>query len=201
MKTLGTLLLLLGLCACSEKATQPRKPTGHPESAPRSFSVTFATVKILDSTLSRLALPAYEDYGTIASRRKLADYVSTHPADVSVWAPAGNIVPIVWNNERVEVKVLLDSAQEAKDLEAFGMATRQFNPSVSVREANDKGEAYCDWRCACLVHLKEPVGNSTDHGMGGGCGSGMVIIGHPEIMPLCRGKGVSLWMLVTLNTP
>jgi hypothetical protein len=201
MKNLCSILLLLGLCACSEKVTQSKHPAGHPASTPRSYSVTFATVKIPDSTLSRLALPAYEEPSTIASRRKLAAYVSAHPADVSVWAPAGNIVPLVWNNERLEVKVLLDSAQEAKDLATFGMATTQFNPGVSLRETDDKGEAYCNWSCGCSVHLKQPAGNSIDQGRGGGCGSGMAVIGQPEIWPLCRGNGVSLWMLATLNRP
>ena len=199
MKNLCFIVLLVGLCACSDKATQPKQAIGKHMVVPHEYSVTFAAVKILDSTLTRLALPAYEEPSTIASRRKLAAYVSAHPADVSVYASTGNIVPIVWINQRVEVKILLDSKQEANDLQAFGMATKQFTPGVSVREENDKGEVYCDWCCGCMVHLTQPIGNSTDIGRGGASGLGVVVIGQPEIWPLCRGNGVSLWMLGTLN--
>jgi hypothetical protein len=193
------ILLLLGLSACSEKTTPSNRAGGKSAPLARRYAVTFAAVKIPDSTLAKLGLPAYGAGTTIESRRKLADYVATHPADVSITAATGNIVPIVWNNERCEVKFLLDAKQEANDLEKFGMATTQFVPSVSVSKDDGKGTAYCDWYCNCTVHLGEPVGNSTDHGRGGGCGGGLVTIGKPEIWPLLQGKGVSLWMFSKLE--
>ena len=201
MKNLWSIVLLLGLCACSEKAPQPKKPVFQPAAGLHRYSVTFAAVKIPDSTLMSLALPAYEECSTPDSRRKLAAHVLAHTADFSIRAPTGNSLPIVWNNGQTHVMVLPDSKQEAKDFETFGMMAKEFIAGVSVRAEDDKGEVYCDWFCNCGVHLKQPIGNSTAHGRGGICGSGMIAIGQPEIWPLCRGNGVSMWMLAALNRP
>ena len=191
----------MGLSACSEKAPQPKIPAATPAAARHRYSVKFAAVKIPDSVLLSLGLPAYEESSTPDSRRKLAAYVSAHPADFSIRSSTGNIVPLVQSNEQISMEILPDANQEARDFETLGMMTKEFIPSVAIREENDQGEVYYACHCRCGVRLKEAIGKSTDQGRGGGCGSGMIVIGQPEIWPLCRGNGVSLWMLVTLNRP
>ena len=122
--------------------------------------------------------------------RKLATHVAAHLAEFSVAAPPTNVVPLVFNNGQVNLKVLPDSVQEAKDFESLGMMTTQFVPGVSILEEDEKGKVYCNWYRSWQVHLKERIGNSADIGGGGGCGSGLIGIGQFEIWPLCRGKGV-----------
>ena len=198
MKTICFIFLLAGLCGCSEKVPPSKTPIS--KSRPlHKYSVTLAAVKVPDSTLTRLGLPSYETPSTPESRRKLADYVKAHASEFSIRAPSGNILPIVWNNNETHVTLLPDATQEAKDFETLGMMTKGFDAGVTVRDEDEHGRVYCDWSCSCGVHLKEPVGNSTDHGMSGVGGSGMIPVGQAEMCPLFHGNGVSLWMLVALN--
>lgn len=197
MKNLWFTVLLISLCACSEQVQQPKKPSA----AVHQYAAAFAAVKIPDSTLTSLGLPQYGEPCTIDSRQKLATHVAAHLAEFSVAAPPTNVVPLVFNNGQVNLKVLPDFVQEAKDFESLGMMTTQFVPGVSILEEDEKGKVYCNWYCSWQVHLKERIGNSADIGGGGGCGSGLIGIGQFEIWPLCRGKGVSLWMLAGLQRP
>lgn len=197
MKNLWFVVLLIGLCGCSQKAQAPKKPAA----AMNRYAVTFAAIKIPDSTFTSLGLSPHEEPWSIDSRRKLATYVAAHLAEFSVTAPPTNVVPLVFNNGQVNLKILPEPTQEAKAFETLGLMTTQFIPGLSILEEDDKGRVYCDWYASCEVHLKEPIGNSNDHGRGGGCGSGMLAVGQFEIWPLLHGKDVSLWMLAGLNRP
>jgi len=198
MKTVWLLFLVAGLCGCSEKAS-PSKTQVSKHPPLHKYSVTFAAVKVPDTTLARLELPSYETPSTPESCRRLADYVKAHASEFSMRTATGNILPIVWNNNETHVTLLPDAKQEERDFDALGMMTKEFDAGVTVHEEDEHGQAYCDWSCSCGVHLKEPVGNSTDHGMTGVGGSGMIPVGQAEMCPLFHGNGVSLWMLAGLN--
>jgi hypothetical protein len=198
MKTIWFIALLFGLSGCSEKAPPARTPVSK-SSAVRKYSVTFAAVKVSDTTLASIGLPAYDAPSTPESRRKLANYVQAHTAEFSIRAATGNILPIVLNRGQTHVTLLPDSKQEEKDFEALGMMTKEFDAGVTVLDEDEHGQVYCDWYCSCGIHLKEPLGNSTDHGMSGGCDGGMIPVGQAEMCPLLHGNGVGLWMLVALN--
>ena len=131
--------------------------------------------------------------------QKLADYVVAHSGDFSIAKITGNCLPTVWNNGETHARLLLDSMQEGKDFESLGLMTKSFDVRVSVRDEDDQGRVYSDWSCSYRVHLKEPVGNSIDHGGSGTGWIGFAKVGQPHIGPLFHAKGVSLWLLVALN--
>lgn len=202
MKNFLTILLLLGLGACSQEASPTAKPVAKPAAPFHTYAAKFAAVIIPDSLLTRLALPSYEEFNTQDSRRKLAAYVLAHSGDaedLSFTASTGNTLPIVWNNTQTHVRILPDPKQQARDLQTFGVMIKSFSAGVSVAEENDRGQIRCDWRYGFGVHLKNPVGNSTDHGVDGPCGGGVSDVGQPEIWRVFRGDGVSVWMLIDLD--
>src|SRR5207248_1274015 len=137
---------LSGLCGCSEKASPVRTPVSK-SAAFHKYCVTFAAVKVPDTTLTSLGLPTYEEPTTPESRRKLAAYVQAHTTEFSVRTPTGNILPIVWNNGQTHVTLLPDPKQEEKDFETLGMMTKGFDAGVTVRDEDDRGQVYCDWSC------------------------------------------------------
>jgi len=175
------------------------KPVAKQSFGLHEYCAIFAAVKIPDETLKQLALPPFEAPHLQENDQKLAVYVMAHSNDFSIATITGNCRPVVWNNGETHVKLLLDPKQEGKDLETLGLMTRHFDVRVSVRDEDGQGQVFADWFCSYLVHLKEPVGNSTDHGGSIPCGSGLIAIGQPFIWPLFHGKGVSLWLLGTLD--
>jgi hypothetical protein len=191
--------LLVGLVGCSRNERQPAKPAAKQSFGLHEYSVTLAAVKIPDETLKRLALPSFEEVYSQEASQKLAAYVVAHSGDFSLTTIKGNCLPVVWNNGETHVKLLPDPKQEEKDFETLGLTTRPFDVCVSVREEDGQGWVYSDWRCSYGVHLKEPVGNSTDHGGSLTCGPGFAPVGQTNIWRLFHGKGVSLWMLGALN--
>jgi len=203
--------LLIGLVACSRTEQQPVKPTGTQHSVDlRRYAVSFAAVKIPDEMLKQLALPPFEQIYSLEDQKKLAAYVVAHSEDFPITSTKGNCLPFVYgigggSHEKMtgmetQAQLLLDPKQEEKDFETLGLATRLFTVRVAVREVDSQDDVFCDWYCNYRVHLKEPVGNSTDHGGGIPCGPGVYPVGQPSISKLFHAKGVSLWLLGTLNT-
>src|SRR6185503_6770031 len=111
-------------CACSENGQQPKKPAA----SVHRYAVTFAAVKIPDSTFTNLGLSPHETPWTIDTRHKVAAYVSAHLADFSVTAPPTNVVPLVFNNGQANLNIIPESAEEAKAFASFGIRTTQFIP-------------------------------------------------------------------------
>jgi hypothetical protein len=193
VKRILPVVLLLALTACS--GNRPRPVLNYHE-----YSVTFAAVKVPDSAFQGLGLSSYEDtIRTAEACQKLADHVAGHPKEFSITTVNGNALPIVGTHGRTGIRLLLDPKQEKRDFEAYGMMAQKFDPAVRIQEEDDRGYVSCAWECAYGVHLKQPIGNSTDVGGSGGCGGAMTAVGKPEIMPLFHADGVSLWLLGQLN--
>jgi hypothetical protein len=201
MKTFITILLLL-VAGCSQKPSPPMRPAVKAISPLHRYAPTFAAVIIPDSTLTRQSLPTYEDCTNQDACRKVAAYVLAHSSDtaeMSFMSSSGNTLPIVWNNKQTNVRIVPDSKQQERDLQIFGIMIKSFDLGVSVGEESDKGQVNCQCFYDCGIHLKQTIGGSTDHGIGGSIGGGLTPVGHPEIWPVYRVDGASVWMLVALD--
>ena len=205
MKLFLPLLLSLAIVGCS-----PDKPQQTPKTATTlsevfgRFVVTFAVVKIPNNILEQHGCPFHGTNGYYfdsgEARDKFASYVLAHTNEFSFTTTSGNCVPIVHTHQQTSVKFILDAKQEADDLEKYGIQTVRFEASIDVQNEDERGNVMCLSFYSFLVHLKEPIGNSTDHG-GGFPGSleGVCHVGQPGISILFQTKTCSLWALSNLN--
>lgn len=203
MKLLLPLIFSLAIAGCSpDQSHSP--PTGASKSEVfEQFVVTFAVVKIPNSIMEqhgcRFQGTNGFDFGTVANRTKFAAYILAHTNEFSFTTSTGNIIPIVHTHQQTSVKFILDPKIEKADLEKYGIQTSQFEASLDVQEADEQGYVRCQAFYSFQVHLKEPIGNSTDQG-GSGPGplEGLCRIGQPGLAPLFQTKESSLWALSEL---
>ena len=103
-------------------------------------------------------------------------------------------------HQQTSVKFILDPKQEADDLEKYGMQTVLFEASIDIQNEDERGNVMCQSFYGCSVHLKEPIGNSTDHGVTmPGALEGVCHVGQPGMTPLFETKESSLWAVCELN--
>ncbi len=204
MKSVLPLILALAIAGCSPNQPQTPKANVNQSDVPGSFTVTFAVVKIPNNILEqhgcRLLGTNGFDFGTLATRTQFAAYVLAHTNEFSFTTTSGNCVPIVHTHQQTGVKFILDPKQEADDLEKYGLQTVQFEASIDVRNQDERGNVMCQSYYGCSVHLKEPMGNSTDHGVTmPGALEGACRVGQPDMTVLFQTKTSSLWALAELN--
>ena len=166
------------------------------------YFVTFAAVKIPDEILKQYGC-SFDEKGnqsfTLEAREKLAAYILTHPNNFPFTTSVGNCVPMVGNGQQTYMRLLLDPKQEDSDFKRFGLTIKRFDVGINVQEEDNSGQVQCSWSCKWRVHLKEPIGGSTDQGGTGPMGCCVLNVGKPDLTLLFRGNGVSLWDLVALN--
>jgi hypothetical protein len=204
MKFLLPLILLLAMAGCSPDKSQTPKTTASKSDVFGQFVVTFAVVKIPNNILEQHGCPFhgtngyYFDSNEVAS--KFAAYILLHTNEFSFTTTTGNSVPIVHTHQQTSIKFILDPKQEADDLEKYGIQTVRFEASVDVQNEDEQGIVMCQSFYSYLVHLKEPLGNSTDHGGGfPGPLEGVCRVGQPGMAMLFQTKTSSLWALAELN--
>jgi hypothetical protein len=204
MKFLLPLILLLAVVGCSPDKPQSPKTTASKSDVFGQFVVTFAVVKIPNSILEQHGCPFHGTNGYYfdsgEARDKFAFYVLAHTNEFSFTTTSGNCVPIVHTHQQTSVKFMLDPKQEADDLEKYGIQTVRFEASIDVQNEDERGNVMCQSFYGCSVHLKEPIGNSTDHGVTmPGALEGLCRVGQPGMALLFQTKTSSLWALTELN--
>ncbi|HUB86335.1 MAG TPA: hypothetical protein VMB22_00470 [Verrucomicrobiae bacterium] len=203
MKFLLPLILSLAIAGCSPGKPQSSKTASQSEVFGQ-FIVTFAVVKIPNNILEQHGCPLHGTNGyyfdSSEARDKFASYVLAHTNEFSFTTINGNCVPIVHTHQQTSVKFILDPKQEADDLEKYGLQTVRFDASIDVQNEDERGNVMCQSFYSYLVHLKEPIGNSTDHGGGiTGALEGVCHVGQPGIALLFQTKESSLWALSELS--
>ena len=131
----------------------------------------------------------YFDSGEGSS--KFAAYILAHTNEFSFTTTTGNCVPIVHTHQQTSVKFILDPKREVDDLEKYGIQTVQFEASIDVQNEDERGNVMCQSFYSCSVHLKEPIGNSTDQGVTmPGALEGACRVGQPGMSILFSDKNV-----------
>lgn len=198
MKFLLPLLLALDLVGCSPSNESPAASHGKSLQSHR-YLTTFAAVKVPNESLK----PYYQnngyDFGTIHERYQFATRLLTCTNDCSVTTIDGNYLPIVVTGHGTGGKILPDARQEAADLEKTGMRLEQFEANVEVGDEDEHGSVWYQGRVSYRVHLREPVGNSTDHGGSIPFPGGMLLVGQADLQPLFATKDFTLCALVRLE--
>ena len=190
-------LLSLGLASCSQELhrTTPAAPT-------HEYVVTFAAVKIPDDIPRQHGCSIDDEgynFGSLEARYTFAEYVVSHSNSFSFTVLDSNPRLTVRNHQQATARLVLDSSKEEADFQVVGFKTTQFEPGIDVQGEGSKGQVACTWSCSYTVQLKKPIGNSTDHGGSGPFGCCRLDVGRPDITPLFRGDGATLWLVVALN--
>lgn len=203
MKHLLLIVLLLGLVSCSKEAPKPARPTNANAGGMHKYYPTIALVKIHDGFLQQHGVSYDEtngfNFGSVENRAQVAGYILAHPGEFSFTTLSGNFIPVVWNNRQTHISLLPDPQQEERDLNTYGLMTTGFDAGVDVGDEDSKGTVRCTWTYGYGVHMKEPIGGSTDHGVDAVYGGGYYPVGKPDMAHLFQIKGTTVWMVVALN--
>jgi len=204
MKFILPLILLLAMVGCSPDKSQTPKTTASKSDVFGQFVVTFAVVKIPNNILEQHGCLShgtngyYFDAGEASS--KFAAYILAHTNEFSFTTTTGNCVPIVHTHQQTSVRFILDPKQEDEDFEKYGIKTMRYEASIDVQNEDERGNVMCESHYGYLVHLKEPIGNSTEQGGGfPGPLEGVCHVGQPGMAILFQTKTCSLCALSELN--
>jgi hypothetical protein len=204
MKLLMSIIFSLAIAGCSPDKPQPPNTTASKSDVFGRFVVTFAVVKILNNILGQHGCPSHGTNGyyfdSNEASDKFASYVLAHTNEFSFTTTSGNFIPIVHTHQQTSVKFIMDPKQEADDLQKYGLQTVGFEASIDVQNEDERGNVMCQSYYSYSVHLKESMGNSTDHGGGmPGALEGLCRVGQPGMALLFQTKTSSLWALTELN--
>jgi hypothetical protein len=204
MKFLLPLILSLAIVGCSPDKPQSPKTSASKSEVFGRFVVTFAVVKVPNNILEQHGCSFHGTNGyyfdSSEARSKFAAYILAHTNEFSITTTTGNCVPIVHTHQQTSVKFILDPNQEAEDFEKYGIKTMRYEASIDVQNEDERGNVMCQSFYGYLVHLKEPIGNSTDQGGDlPGPLEGVCHVGQPGMAILFQTKTSSLWALSELN--